>query len=126
VHQLQAREGARYDLDGRSQLGIESARSVDVYRFPAFRPRAAVGCSAIPGPASCGLSGGEKTVRVVCGQASRRIYDRKLRWVRDLSAGDTRIYLQIESRRVRCRSCTKVKQENLVWFSDNPFYTKRF
>ncbi len=62
----------------------------------------------------------------VCGQASRRIYDRKLRWVRDLSAGDTRIYLEIESRRVRCRSCAKVKQEKLAWLSDNPFYTKRF
>ena len=62
----------------------------------------------------------------VCGRASRRIYDRKLRWVRDLSAGDTRIYLEIESRRVRCRSCGKVKQEKLAWLSDNPFYTKRF
>jgi transposase len=46
--------------------------------------------------------------------------------VRDLSAGDTRIYLEIESRRVRCRSCAKVKQEKLAWLSDNPFYTKRF
>jgi transposase len=62
----------------------------------------------------------------VCGRASRRIYDRKLRWVRDLSAGDTRIYLEIESRRVRCRSCARVKQEKLAWLSDNPFYTKRF
>ncbi|MGO9061182.1 MAG: transposase family protein [Candidatus Binataceae bacterium] len=43
----------------------------------------------------------------VCGRASRRIYDRKLRWVRDLSAGDTRIYLEIESRRVRCRSASR-------------------
>ena len=62
----------------------------------------------------------------VCGQASRRIYDRKLRWVRDLSAGDTRIYLEIESRRVSCRSCGKMKQEKLAWLSNNPFYTKRF
>jgi transposase len=46
--------------------------------------------------------------------------------VRDLSAGDARIYLEIESRRVRCRSCAKVKQEKLPWLSDNPFYTKRF
>jgi hypothetical protein len=60
------------------------------------RGRQYVGCSAIRRPASCGLSGGEKTVCGVCGQASRRIYDRKLRWVRDLSAGDTRIYLEIE------------------------------
>ena len=61
-----------------------------------------------------------------CGRPSYRIYDRKLRQVRDLSAGDTRIYLEIESRRVRCRSCGKVKQEKLAWLSNNPFYTKRF
>jgi transposase len=46
--------------------------------------------------------------------------------VRDLSAGDARIYLEIETRRVRCRSCAKVKQERLAWLSDNPFYTRRF
>ncbi len=46
--------------------------------------------------------------------------------MRDLSAGDTRIYLEVEIRRVRCRSCAKVKQEKLAWLSDNPFYTKRF
>jgi transposase len=61
-----------------------------------------------------------------CGRPSRRIYDRKLRQVRDLAAGDTRIYLEFESRRVRCRSCGKVKQEKLAWLSNNPFYTKRF
>jgi len=46
--------------------------------------------------------------------------------VRDLSAGDTRIYLEIESLRVRCPSCGKVKQEQLAWLSSNPCYTKRF
>jgi transposase len=61
-----------------------------------------------------------------CGRPSRRIYDRKLRRVRDLSAADTRIYLEIASLRVRCRSCGKVKQEKLAWLSNNPFYTKRF
>ena len=53
-------------------------------------------------------------------------YDHKLRLVRDLSCGDTRIYLEVEVRRVWCRSCGKVKQENLSWLADNPFYTKRF
>jgi transposase len=67
-----------------------------------------------------------KTLCGVCGRASRRIYDRKLRRVRDLSAGDARIYLEVETRRVRCRSCAKLKQEKLPWLSDNPFYTKRF
>jgi transposase len=46
--------------------------------------------------------------------------------VRDLSAGDTRIYLEIESRRVRCHRCGKAMQEKLSWLSNNPFYTERF
>jgi transposase len=46
--------------------------------------------------------------------------------VRDLSCGDTRIYLEVEIRRVECKSCGKVKQERLDWLADNPFYTKRF
>jgi transposase len=46
--------------------------------------------------------------------------------VRDLSCGDTRVYLEIEVRRVRCRSCQRVKRERLDWLADNPFYTKRF
>lgn len=53
-------------------------------------------------------------------------YDHKVRRVRDLSCGDTRIYLEVEIRRVWCRSCGTVKQEKLSWLADNPFYTKRF
>jgi transposase len=53
-------------------------------------------------------------------------YDRKTRRVRDLSCGDTRIYLEIEIRRVQCRSCGTVKRERLDVLADNPLYTKRF
>ena len=53
-------------------------------------------------------------------------YDRKVRRVRDLSCADTRIYLDIEVRRVHCRSCGKVKRERLGFLADNPLYTKRF
>src|SRR5512139_3330141 len=53
-------------------------------------------------------------------------YDRKLRRVRDLSCGDTRIYLELEVRRVACRRCGKVKRERLDFLADNPLYTKRF
>jgi Helix-turn-helix domain of transposase family ISL3/zinc-finger of transposase IS204/IS1001/IS1096/IS1165 len=53
-------------------------------------------------------------------------YDRKIRQVRDLSCGDNRILLELEVRRVDCRSCGKVKQERLDFLADNPFYTKRF
>jgi transposase len=37
-----------------------------------------------------------------------------------------RIYLDVEIRRVFCCRCGKVKQENLGWLADYPFYTKRF
>jgi hypothetical protein len=53
-------------------------------------------------------------------------YDRKVRRVRDLSCGDTRIYLELEVRRVDCRRCGKVKREQLAFLADNPLYTKRF
>jgi len=43
-----------------------------------------------------------------------------------LSCGDTRVYLEIEVRRVRCARCDAVKQEKIPWLADNPFYTKRF
>ena len=36
-------------------------------------------------------------------------YDRKVRCVRDLSCGDTRIFLELEVRRVDCRRCGKVR-----------------
>jgi transposase len=61
-----------------------------------------------------------------CGQSPGAFYDRKTRRVRDLSCGDTRVYLEVELRRVCCRSCGTVKQEKLPWLADNPFYTKRF
>ena len=46
--------------------------------------------------------------------------------MRDKSCGDARIYLEIEIRRVLCRSCGTVKQEKPSFLADNPFYTKRF
>lgn len=49
-----------------------------------------------------------------------------MRQIRDLSCGDTRVYLEIEVRRVLCRNCGKVKREGLEFLADNPFYTKRF
>jgi len=37
-----------------------------------------------------------------------------------------RIYLDVEVRRVSCRSCQMVKPETLEWLAETPFYTKRF
>ena len=53
-------------------------------------------------------------------------YDRTIRRVRDLSCGDLRMFLEFEVRRVACRTCGKVKREQLAFLADNPFYTKRF
>jgi len=53
-------------------------------------------------------------------------YDRKLRRTRDLSCGDTRVYLEFEVRRLRCKCRGKVKRERLDFLADNPFHTKRF
>ena len=62
----------------------------------------------------------------VCGGVQWGWYDSKLRTVRDLPCGGMRIYLEIDIRRIDCRSCHGVKQERLDWLADNPFYTKRF
>ena len=53
-------------------------------------------------------------------------YDRKICRVRDLSCGETRIFLELEVRRLDCRNCGKVKRERLDFLADNPHYTKRF
>ena len=68
----------------------------------------------------------KKTACGTCGTPHRSFYDRKVRRIRDLSCGEMRIYLAVEIRRVRCRWCGKVKQEQFSWLADNPFYTKRF
>jgi transposase len=49
-----------------------------------------------------------------------------VRRVRDLSCGDTRIYLEFDVRRVLCELSGKVKREQIEFLADNPFYTKRF
>lgn len=61
-----------------------------------------------------------------CGKVHAGWYDRKVRRVRDLSCADTRIYPDIEVRRVQCMRCGKVKRERLDFLADNPLYTKRF
>ena len=53
-------------------------------------------------------------------------YDHKVRWIRDLPCGDTCVYLEVAIRRVFCRTCQSVKQEQLTWLAHSPWYTKRF
>ncbi|MGH8489876.1 MAG: ISL3 family transposase [Gammaproteobacteria bacterium] len=68
----------------------------------------------------------KKTTCATCGTAHWGWYDRTVRRARDLSNGDTRIYLQFEVRRVDCRSCAQVKRERLSFLADNTHYTERF
>ena len=68
----------------------------------------------------------KKTTCGCCGRTQLGWYDRNVCRVRDLSCGDTRIFLQLEVRRLDCRGCGKVKRERLDFLADNPHYTKRF
>ena len=69
---------------------------------------------------------GKKTICGTCGTGHRTWYDRTVRRVRDLPCGDLRVYLDVEVRRVDCRTCGRVKRERLDWLAANPHYTKRF
>lgn len=68
----------------------------------------------------------KKTLCSACGTVHNGWYDRKTKWIRDLSCGDTHVYLEVEIRRVLCRKCGKVKREKFAWQASNPLYTKRF
>jgi transposase len=78
------------------------------------------------GPRHHSCSALKKTHCKECGRAHSGWYDRATRRVRDLSSGNTRVYLEFEVRRVHCRRCGKVMRERLDFLADNPFYTKRF
>lgn len=45
--------------------------------------------------------------------------------MRDLSCGEHRIYLAVETRRVLCQGCGSVKRERLEWLAEQSGYTKR-
>ena len=107
----------RYGADRRPVTGIAGP----VRRFPA------VGVGSRGRRRASSLScGAQKTVCKECGRAHLGWYDCTTRRVRDLSCGNTRVYLEFEVRRVFCRRCGKVKREQLDFLADNPFYTKRF
>ncbi len=100
----------------------------DTYTFPGFRPEPAVrGVFGDPKARVIPLKRrSKKTVCRGCGRTHSGRYDRKLRRVRELPCGDTRVYLKLEVRRVFCRRCGTVKRECLSFLVDNPLYTKRF
>jgi len=53
-------------------------------------------------------------------------YDRRMRRVRDLSSAGFRIVLELEVRRVACRTCGTVKRERLDFLANNSRFTERF
>jgi len=92
----------------------------------ADRSQASAGSSGTPKLAFSGWNGGGKTLCGTCSAAHRTFYDHKVRLLRNLLCGDTRVYLEIPIRRVLCTRCGKVKREALAVLADNPSYTKRF
>ena len=59
----------------------------------------------------------------MCGCWQGSYYDKKIRRVRDLSCGDTEIYLEVEVRRVACRRYSKpmrVHDQACVIVSQSP------
>ena len=92
-----------------------------------FAPvRRSAASSANPKRVSSSNEASKKTACGVCGRWHSSYYDQKVRRIRDLSCGDTEVYLEVTVRRVACISCDAVKRERLDWLAENPFYTKRF
>lgn len=86
----------------------------------ADRSRASAGSSGTPKLAFSGWNGGGKTLCGTCSAAHRTFYDHKVRLLRGLLWGDTRVYLEIPIRRVLCTRCGKVKREALAVLADTP------
>ena len=103
-------------------------RLSDSYRFPGFRPlQTVVGIFGDPGVRVVTLVRRSKKRPAACAAAcTAGFYDRTVHRVRDLPCGGLRIVLEIELRRVACRTCGAVKRERLDFLADNPRYTKRF
>jgi transposase len=103
-------------------------RLADGYSFAGFRARASVrGVFGDPAVQIITLDRrSKKTVCGCCGRVQKGWYDRRKRWVRDLPSGGYRMVLELEVRRVGCRTCGTVKRERLDFLADNPHFTKRF
>jgi transposase len=76
--------------------------------------------------ASSNSSALKKTLCGACGTEHNGWYDRSVRRVRDLSCADTRIYLEVDVRRVLCKRCGQVKREGLEFLADNTHFRQRF
>ena len=81
--------------------GRRRRRLWDAYAFPGFRPERTVrGIFGDPKARIVRLKRrSKKSAAPTCGALHRGWYDRTVRRVRDLSCGDTRVYLELEVRR---------------------------
>src|ERR1700730_13370955 len=95
---------------GMTRTAKRPRRLWDAYSFPGFRPEPTVqGVFGDPKARVIRLNRRSKKRRAgCCGRVQMGWYDRKLRRVRDLSCGDTRIFLEMEVRRLDCWHCGKV------------------
>ena len=103
-------------------------RLTDNYELPGFSARRLVrGIFGHPLVRVVALR--RRTRRTVCSTCSTvhfGWYDRRRRLARDLASGNTRVYVEIEIRRVRCRRCGAVRKEVLDEVLNSPFVTRRF
>ncbi len=100
----------------------------DAYRIDGFRVRRTV--RGIFGDSLARVvTLDRRTRRVVCGTCGTvhfTWYDHRRHLVRDLPCGDTRVFVDIELRRVRCMQCAAVRKESIDAVIGSPFVTKRF
>jgi transposase len=103
-------------------------RLSDSYRFPGVRPlQTVIGIFGEPGVRIVTLVRGSKKRHVECAAvftAASTIEG--CTGFRDLPCGGMRIFVELELRRVACRSRGAVKRERLDFLADNSRYSKRF
>ena len=61
-----------------------------------------------------------------CGWSTRAVYDRSTRLWRALDLGATRLHLRAEIRRLACRSCGRVRTEQVPWARPGARFTRDF
>jgi transposase len=61
-----------------------------------------------------------------CGWSTRAVYDRSIRVWRALDVGATRLRLRAEIRRLGCRSCGRVRTEQVPWARPGARFTRDF
>jgi hypothetical protein len=89
--------------------GMRKRRLWDAYALPGFRPEGTVrGIFGDPKARIVRLKRrSKKSAAPTCGALHRGWYDRTVRRVRDLSCGDSRVYLELEVRRTLARRVAK-------------------